>query len=375
VFRENEQARVGAVKAARHDGQIDALIDAAIAFWIHPLEREDVGDAPDREVWSELEAGHAVEAACLRAHELVRNRVLLRPEAYIRIIEASEPTIALGLADAVLAAGWPAQPYLATIFARMIDADLHVALCEWIKTNSGPLTARLDTWVLCGFTLTTSRVGTNSDVAAWFENWEQRERVPMWLIALYLGSIAQQYDRASLVPFERLRPHVDHVRERGVTDSTEGLFILLHWIDLLRKTDFDTFVAEYEQRGVTLPALADAVIEYASSARRARSVTKHDVDYRPPVGREIRLAQRPWQWRLGAVLFEIREITSNISRAVEPFYTLLTLQPGDQRVLAIAKRMRARLPDVPWIQVGWNNAFAARASFGRRILFALGIGG
>src|SRR5204863_4861298 len=131
------------------------------------------------EAWNALRELGAIPAAVDAALRVLRDKRRIRSHAFIDLIEQiAEPERLVELATIALDAGWPAHPYVAALFVRLVDLRPKV-LEEFIKAHRDRLHADLGTWILVGFTLTTSPIGDRHVVDAWFPGWEERAGVPM----------------------------------------------------------------------------------------------------------------------------------------------------------------------------------------------------
>ena len=382
TFRENEASRVSAVLERKLAGDVRGMVDAASQLWLTMPEREGEPDAAEAEVWAALVEQNAVADALKAGEALIRARQLLRPGGFVRVIENLPAANLLELVPVVLDAGWPAQPYLGAVFAAAIDAKQEDALWAFMKAHGGRLAERIDTWILVGFTLTTSRIGDRGDLAAWFESWEARDGVPMWLIAAHAATICQQYPRLAQVDLRRLIKDARAAREKAIGDASAAFFAAVVMIDLLRNDKYDEFAAEFATHGpaleadVVAPLVEHPLARYANIGRRSRPVVAEDFTYEPPTGslynQAVPRAQRPANWRIGMPVRELRKLTARANLVLRLFDEMLRVPPKDPAAVELCRKMsRVRPSEMPWVQDSWKRLVRQRVGWWTRVKLEL----
>src|SRR5690242_18033863 len=121
-MRDNETTRVASVIAHARDGNRQGAIDALMQLWGEPPERDGI-DAAAIDAWQVIEEIGAVVAAVKAGITLVRANRKIRRHAYIDLTEHASDAELGELADLVIAARWPVDPYLAAVFQRFAERN------------------------------------------------------------------------------------------------------------------------------------------------------------------------------------------------------------------------------------------------------------
>ena len=370
MFRENETSRVGAVLEARAAGDRDALVRAAVALWLSPRERADGPDVAVAEVWDAIVDMKVERDAIAALFELCRERRQIRESAFVHLSEQiADRDRLLELASLVLAAGWDAHPYLAAVFARLVEREYEPALEAFIARHHTALHVRLDTWILVGVTVTTSRVGNRHAVDAWFANWHERSGVPMWLVAAHMGSVAQLGPSGGawrkLVAIARTARHA--VRDDSVRVIESYLVI-----EALARGATSELVPRLEQATAALagylatPSVQQPIVVYLNRVKLRRPFRQEAFAIESS---EVPLPDR----RLYDLIRQLRGTSARAARVLRPFGELLQLERGDPRIEELCVKfvpkdlenfamlvpvwhrlVRAKLKFFPWLRMKWR---------------------
>ena len=138
---------MGEVLACKLASDTPGMVAAAARLWILPAEHTSGRDEAAAEVWQAIEGAGAVAAAVEAGVRLVRDRQLIRPSAFIEIVERIEdPALLVELATVVATTSWPVSPYLATIFLWLVELKQEDALWKHIQAHRERLRADTPAW-------------------------------------------------------------------------------------------------------------------------------------------------------------------------------------------------------------------------------------
>jgi hypothetical protein len=384
MYRDNEAARVSEVLAARQAGDGPALVTAATRLWQLPVEAAASaadGDEAAREVWQAIDAAKQVPAAVAAGLALIRARQLLRPSAFLDVIEqVSEPAALLELATVVQDAGWPSYPYLATIFLWLIELGQEDALWAYIKAHRERLAAATPSWTLVGFILSTSRIGDRHDVAAWFRDCEQRADVPMWLIASYIASLLQLADVPQLIKKIAVVARAAWASARH--DAAAPLIMATTLLEDLDQARDDEFLARYRDHGALLTTshdvMAHPIVTYVNGVKRRSPIRAEDFAFSlANVGARVSMARlvaegakgRPVNWRTTELIKELPAVAVGAARYFPILVRMLETPARDPQAVAIYIEMRRAklIKGMPRLVPAWRRIVKAKISWLRLI--------
>lgn len=411
AYRDNDVARVGEVRARLHDGDVAGAATAAVEFWLARNERGDYLDEAHVEVWRELERGGALRPAIAAGLAAIQAGQLLRPAAFIALSERftsdaddvpaalspAEATALLAIADIALANDWPADPYLAAVFVRLVEGKQEAMLWAYIQARREALAATTPRWTLVGFVLTTSRVGNRRDVDAWFADWPARADVPMWLIAAYAATIIQQADNLAKLPAPAQRKVfalARHALDAAVADDSAPFLLALVLIGHLDAGDDQAFLDDVARTGVALAAgarqapLHHPLVRYANGVKRSHRVEDADFAWEdmradvgamvfvPIVGYATLIAEtrrrRPVNFRIVQLMAEQRGLTRATARIARVLVEMAAIPRGDPRAIALFREMeKARPATFPWMRPMWKRLVRTRIRWSTRVRLSL----
>lgn len=368
-------------------------------LWIEPPERPDQPDTAHHDAWRMIVDKRAVPAAVDAGLALVREGKLLRPSAFIDLVEAVDASVLEELAGIVVRTKWPRHPYLAVVFSRMIELKQEKQLTAFLERAGVELVDDPDGWALGAFVLTTSRVGNREFIAGWFEGAEHRPGVPMWAFAARAATIFQE----AQTPAKLLRTRFDRVVElarvackTAIWDDTAAFCVCLLLIDHLRNQRFDEFRATLQehrallQRYVTAPAVEHPIVRYANSVKRAQPVTAKHLEFRRYRGHPAALAtvpgalvslpgylkearERPIHLQLVELVGELDDFTTAALQVLLPFDEMLESEPRSPRARELAIAMRKSKPaSIPWVRPAWAKLVKSRVPWQTRVRLAIG---
>lgn len=269
MYRANEATFVGDVIAAKWDRP--KMLAAAIRLWVLPRERDDLPDEAVAEVWRAFAEVNGIADASAAALSLVRGKQRIRAAAFIDLCESLDDlAVLLELGKLVVDETWPIDPYLGAVFVRLVELEQERAVKAFIDAHLARIVENPDGWNLVAHLVTCSRVGSNADAIAWFEGWERRSAIPMWILASYEVTIGP-----SLFPKQRTA-FAQKVRELSARDETLPYFVTLGLIDDLLAGRDDDFLAKYHatvEERVTIPDLEHPMMRFVNALKR-----KHPFD-------------------------------------------------------------------------------------------------
>lgn len=357
-----------AVLEAKATGDRAALVATALEFWqAAPEPQVDlIGDPGAREVWRALVDARAVADAVAAALPVMRAGRPLRPYAYVDLVESIlDPAVLFELADAALAHDLHPLLYLGPPCFALLDAGGHELLWQWIQRHADALRATTDRWVFVGVILTTSKVGKQPDLAAWFAGFDRRAGVPMWIVAAYLC--------ARLQVGHALGQLVDDARAALATarrDHTASLCVAIVLVAHLQRDELDEFFALLAREpAIGWPvAEANPIVGYVNLAKHARPVTRADLafDYGhndvAHSASSLTNARRPPNWRLGVLLQEPADWMHKLAHSVGHLVRLRDLPAHDPAIAAMWKELRDVQPFVAVWQA-WRRLAATKLTW------------
>lgn len=338
MFRENETSRVGAVLEAKAAGDREGMIKAAIALWLSPPETTGPDHAVE-DVWEAITEVGAQAAAIDALFALCREPRQVRASAFVHLTEQiADRDRLLALARLVLAAGWDAHPYLAAVMIQLVEYGHEHALEAFIAQHHDALHARLDTWILVGAIVTTSRVGNRHAVDAWFAGWQARAGVPLWLVTAYMGTVAHLGPSGGawrkLVAIARTAKH-------AVPDETAPVADSYLVIEELARTAHPDLVPRLERTAAALAgylarrSIDQPIVRYLNSATTRMPFRQEafaiDIS-------EVPLPDR----RLYELMRQLRGTCARAARVLVPFAELLQLERGHPRVAELHVQVLAK---------------------------------
>jgi hypothetical protein len=190
-----------------------------------------------------------------------------------------DPTLLLELATAVLDAGWPSYPYLATICLWLIELKQENPLWAYLQPQRDLLRADPAGWALMALILTTSRIGDNDDVTRWFRGWEEREAVPMWAIAAQVATLLQHGN----LDYTLLALQARLILDKAIPDATASLFVGIQVCEELRQGRDDAFRRQLEAHRAQIfedHALLDhPIVRYINGVKRRNPIRQDDFSF------------------------------------------------------------------------------------------------
>jgi hypothetical protein len=394
AMRDNEVSKVSAVLEHKRTGDHDAMITALMSLWLVPPEGAEQQDLAHTDAWDAIVEANAVDAATSAGLRLAREGKRIRPAAFLDLSENVSKDALLELADIVVSSGWATNPYLATVLVRLVEQNHRTELNQLLDRHGESLRATEDGWLLGAFLLTTSRAGSTKDVERWFEGWERRERVPMWILAAYAATIAHSARTFSKLPAASLNVLTELAAaacERAVWDDSAAFFVHLRLVDHLRRGRVDAFLADHAthrellDRQSTTSLLDHPIAHYANSLKHRYKLTRAELEYRrstsvSPVALVIvleavadaRQGPRPVNLQLAEVVAELGDFVDSAGRLLGLYVQLHELERGDRKAVELMKQMRKSRPsNLPWIRNAWKRLVRTRVSWGKRVQFAL----
>ena len=134
---------MSAVLECKAVGDSKGMVAAAIELWLSPLER---AGEPD-EVWTALRDTGATGQAVIAALQIVRAGHRIREQAFVDVVHAiADPGLLVELAGLVIDTSWPAEPYLVTSFARLIELDHDGLLWSFVMEHRARLADEVRRW-------------------------------------------------------------------------------------------------------------------------------------------------------------------------------------------------------------------------------------
>jgi hypothetical protein len=390
-MRDNEMSRVAAVREHAQRGDTQAMIASLIGLWLQPQERPDETDSAHAEAWHAISLANAVDAATAAGMQVLRDGKLIRPSAFIDLSESVSKEALLELAHLGMAQRWRAFPYLAAVLMRLIEQNHKAELAALLEQYGTTLGETPDGWLLVGFVLTTSYVGTDQQVSRWFEGFEHREALPTWIVAAYVATISQKdlsIARLSNYNLKRIFELARLACERCTWDEGAAPLVYFAAIGALRDARDDEFVALLARHGEFLgqarkrPLLEHPITRYANALKHQHRITDEALAYRRYHGTsrggalqhaiEYRGKVRPVDMQLIEVLQELADFVAVAAPLVEQVPPMIELKRGDPRAIDLMKRMAKSRPGrLPWLQPAWRRLVKARVSWGHRALYAL----
>lgn len=386
MFRENETSRIAAVLEAKLAGDAEGAVAAAGNHWLAEPESGSEKDYGGDEIWQALEELGATQAAVAHGIELIRHQ-RLRPLAFVDILErTSDKGVLLELTATALERKWPAELYGAAAFDRLVRLKHTKELKSLIDERSDRLIRSLDTWILVGFTMMTSVIGDRHQIDRWMQGWEDRENVPMWFIAAYVGSIVGLGGDSSV----RLAQIANRALASLEPDATAPFLESFARIDELRDGRLDEFAASASRINdlrshLESPILGHPIVVYANRVKRARQIGEDDFFSRDvdgtavvfgAVGVAIALSsgapERPPDWVLVELMQDLQARGFRHVAILSHFVEMLGLKRGDPRAVELCREMaRSRPKEVPALIPIWAKLVKKRVGIFGRIKLAL----
>ncbi len=384
MYRENEVTLASAVMEAKQAGDPRQMMEAAVRLWLAPTEPSSDGSLV-RDVWTALVKDQLEGQAVAELIRIARAKGRVRADAFIPIAYAASKDQLLELADAMVSAEYDAYPYMAVVFERLVsdlgEAKPVEALLRKSQTTFGQ---RSDLWTLGAFTLTTTNVGNRDFVDAWFEGWERRSDTPMWVVAAYVGSLAQVG-----APRSRLGKIATKAIELLTPDGSAPYLARFDLVEAaiagahatLAERFFEADLGGY----VNKDPLTDPMVQYANGVRLD---TLQPVDFLYDfevvsggnvVGGVVlgglvgamaasrAQGERPPHWRLVRLYQDMRAPVHRTHQQLSIFLTMLALKKGDPEVLPTAIEWRkARPSELGALVPAWNQLLKTRLSWWAR---------
>lgn len=389
-MRESEVERASAVLIARERGDTRGLLDAVARFWLEPPERDDIPDDTAADVWAAIVAAGAVDQALELGLQLAREARRIRPHAFIDLCEHMESGAVRELAELGIRHGWPAVPYLAAAFGRLLELKQHKLVWQLVQAHRASLYERDDTWRHVGFVLSTSVVGDRYEAAAWFDGFEHRKDVPMWLLCAFATTITQQASSVAKLlrsALDALMTLARKAYEGAVWDDSAPYVVCLTLIDDLRNGREAEFLAGMQKHAELMarpvePSLDHPLLQYASSFRHARPVTQGDLDFRRYLGTTYTpigmleaatsgAGPRPPHWQLGETANELFDFTAGARRILVLFEQMHGTEPGEAAAALMRQMAKSRPSSLPWLIKPWQRMVKARVGFRERLRFSI----
>jgi hypothetical protein len=387
VYRENETSLVSAVLAAKLAGDAKAAVEAAVQVWLAPCDDEP--DTAAIDVWKALAELDAIRAATDAAVRVILDRRKLRRHAFIDLIEAiAEPERLVEVATVAVAAGWPAMPYLAAPFARLLELNAPQPIEAFIHEHRARLSNDPDSWLLVAFILVSSQVGKRKDVDAWFASWWERTGVPAWIVIAYLATLWQL---GGMQP-RYLREVAQRALAHSVPDVMSAVLSTVLLLDELGNVPFDaTMRARLEENQVHLDALVSApklelpLVRYANAVRHRRPMQEEDFKFTRSVDgsdvvfgaiavaaavnqhKKAGAVSRPPDWRIVELVQEMFVKPQRCARVFPMFIEMFPLERGDPRAFELGVAMTKQRPsELPMLQAPWKRMLKQRLTWKQR---------
>jgi len=373
MYRGNEASKVGGIlELARAKDRVP-LIAAVVEFWVTQPERTDEPDGAAHEVWRALVEADAIDDAIVAILPAMRERRLVRAHAFIDIVEHLSVPSLLEIASLALAAGWPTHPYLAAVCFTLVERQAEGPLWSWIQQNAERLASLTSDWALVSLLLSTTRVGSNADLAKWFAaTFEQRTDVPMFVAAAYLVATHETSPYTHVAFVSRV------VAATGIPDSTGAYLLANVMCESLRSGALEEFADAFRARGALLApthGLHHPLVRYLNGARHQHPITDVDLAYSferldASVGltRMTQERARPHHWRFAVHLADYDPWIANCARILRIFEHMIRLEKGHPDAIELYRAMsKARPKSIPSLMPIWQRLVTARIPFFRRL--------
>lgn len=387
MYRENEVTLASAVMEARQAGDPRRMMEAAVRLWLAPPEPSSDGSLV-RDVWAALVkdqlAGQAVEELI----RIARAKGRVRADAVVPIAYAASKDQLLELADAMIGAEYDAYPHVAVVLERLVsDLGEAKAVEALLRRCQAAFAQRTDLWTLGAFTLTTTNVGNRDFVDAWFDGWERRSDTPLWVVAAYVGSLAQvgapraRLAKIAAKALELLPPDgsAPYLARFGLVEAA-----IAGEHEMLAERFFEADLGGY----VNKDPLTDPMVQYANGVRLEAKLESVDFLYDfdqvsggDVVGsvmfsglgavRMMAVARgqgaRPPHWRLVRLYQDMRAPVHRTHLLLSLFLRMMALKKGDPEVMETAIEWRkARPSELGALVPAWNQLVKTRLSWWAR---------
>jgi hypothetical protein len=281
-------------------------------------------------------------------------------------LEPADTRALVELAGIALERRWLRLGYLEAIFVKMVEGQARRELWDFMERNVTELRSETATWQLRAFLFATLVPGM--DLQPWLADWEERDGVPMWIVALYVHSVRKQ--GATLDG--DLAAVAARARRTLPADATARYLLCAELEGLLRARDYPQLAARVEACAEELAAplpwwWEHPMVPWINRFKRRRRVVASRLD--PVMDRGGYLdPENLANHEIVGLACEMTDYVAVASRVFLLFRALVQMEPRRRIAVALWRDFKSfsRPESLRWVLGEWDRLFRAKTRWTTR---------